>query len=79
MLVVWGFATIIGAGLVCLRKWAALYFSVPLFCYGLWLALSSVEQFSFPLNLFWMFEGASLMLPLIVTIRVWPLLSWSGK
>ena len=79
MLVGFGFATVVGVGLLFLRRWAAIYFSVPLFYYGVRLALGSVEQFPFPMNLFWMCEGVSLMLPLLVTIRVWPLLSSGGK
>lgn len=70
------FATVVGAGLICLRKWAAVFFSLPMFGYGLWLVLSSVERFPFPLNLFWMCLGGSLTLPLIVTIRIWSQLSW---
>jgi len=74
-----GFLTVVGVGLIFLRKWAAIYFSVPLFCYGFWLALSSIEPIRFPWNLFYVCEGISLMLPLIITIRVWSQLSWGGK
>ena len=74
-----GFVTVVGIGLLFLRRWAAIYFSVPLFCFGLWLAVSSIEPIPFPWNLLYMTEGVSLMLPLIVTIRVWPQLSWRGK
>lgn len=73
------FVTFIGIGLLFLRKWAAIYFSVPLFCYGLWLALTSIEPVPFPWNLLYVCEGISLMLPLGVTIRVWSQLSWGGK
>ena len=76
--VVVGFAIVVGVGLLDLRKWAALYFSVPLFWVGLRWALSAVEQIAFPWNLFWMAHGVSLMLPLYVTIRVWSRLSWGG-
>jgi hypothetical protein len=74
-----GFAAIIGVGLLFLRKWAALYFSVRLFWYGLSLMLSSVQPVPFPWNLLCMAEGISLMLPLNVTCRVWSQLSWGGK
>src|ERR1700752_1782486 len=50
-LIVFGFSTVIGFGLLFLRKWAALYFSVPLFCYGVWFALTSIEPIRFPWNL----------------------------
>lgn len=74
-----GFAWIVGLGLLGLRKWAALYASIPLFCFGLWLAVTSIEPIRFPWNLFYVAEGVSLMLPLVVTIRVWSQLSWGGK
>lgn len=70
---------VVGIGLLNLRKWAALYFSIPLFCFGLWLSLSFIEPIRFPWNLFYMAEGVSLMLPLVVTIRIWSQLSWGGK
>jgi hypothetical protein len=73
------FAIVIGVGLLNLRKWAALYFSVPLFWIGLSWALSAVQEIAFPWNLFWMAHGVSLMLPLYVTIRVWSRLSRGGK
>jgi len=78
-LVVFVAVTIVGIGLLFLRKWAAIYFSLPLFVLGGWLAWSSIERVCFPFNLLWMCEGITLMLPLIVTIRIWPQLSWGGK
>lgn len=69
----------IGAGMIGLRKWAAIYFSVPLFCIGLAVCWNSIEQVAFPWNLLWMLEGVSLMLPAVVTVRLWPYLSWGGK
>jgi len=70
---------IIGSGLLYLRKWAALYFSLPLFCIGVLMAWSSIETIPFPLNLVWMCEGVSLMLPALVTVRMWSELVWQGK
>ena len=78
-LVVAGFAYIVGVGLLYLRKWAALYFSVTLFWVGLSWALNAIEEIGFPWNLFWMAHGVSLMLPFYVTIRVWSRLSWGDK
>lgn len=78
-LVVAGFVYVVGVGLLYLRKWAALYFSVTLFWVGLSWALSAVQEIDFPWNLFWMAHGASMMLPLFVTIRVWSQLTWRGK
>jgi hypothetical protein len=70
---------VVGFGLICLRKWAALYFSVPLFCYGVLVVLESIPWIPFPFNLLGMAYGVSLMLPLFVTIRIWPRLVWGGK
>ena len=72
------FAWLIGIGLLCLRRWAALYFSISLFCFGMWLFVTSIEPIRFPWNLLYMAEGVSLTLPLMVTIQVWSQLSW-GK
>ena len=78
-LVVAWFAVLVGVGLLYLRKWAALYFSIPLFWVGLSWALSAVQEIAFPWNLFGMAHGISLMFPLFVTIRVWSRLSWGDK
>ena len=66
----------VGFGLALLRKWAALYFSIPLFWFGLRLVVDSIYEVAFPFNLLPMLLGFSLMLPLIVTIRIWKQLTW---
>lgn len=63
------------SALVALR----LYFSVPLFCYGIWIALTAIPQNPFPFNLMVMAYSFLLMLPLFVTIRIWPQLVWRGR
>jgi len=70
---------IVGLGLVGLRKWAAIYFSAPLLWIGISFFCSSIEQIPFPENLLGMLYGVSLMLPAVVTVRLWPHLSWRGK
>jgi hypothetical protein len=70
---------IVGMGLLFLRKWAALYFSVPLFWFGIQEAFTSIYEISFPLNLLAILHGISLTLPLIITIRVWRQLTWGGR
>ena len=67
---------VLGFGLAFLRKWAALYFSIPLFYFGLRLALSSIYDVVFPLNLLVMLNGVTLMFPLVITIHIWKQLSW---
>ena len=79
MLVSFIAVTMVGFGLLFLRKWAAVYFSLPLFLFGLWIFLTSIEQVPFPYNLLYMCEGLSLMLPLVVTVRIWPKLTSGGK
>lgn len=78
-LVMFSVVVVIGLGLIFLRKWAAVYFSVPLFCYGIFIVLKSIPEIPFPYNLLGMAYGASLMLPLIVTILIWRRLVWGGK
>jgi hypothetical protein len=79
VLVLFTAVTMVGFGLLFLRKWAAVYFSLALFWFGLWLFIASIEQVPFPYNLLYMFESLSLMLPLLITVRIWPELTWGGK
>ena len=69
----------VGFGLALLRKWAALYFSIALFWFGIRLVVSSTYGVMFPRNLLAMLFGFSLMLPLIVTIRIWKQLTWGRR
>jgi len=70
---------VVGFGLAFLRKWAALYFSIPLFCFGVRQVFVSTYAVAFPRNLIAMLLGVSLMLPLIVTIRLWKQLTWGRR
>jgi len=70
---------VVGFGLAFLRRWAALYFSIPLFCLGVRQVFVSTYAVVFPLNLAAMLLGFSLMLPLIVTIRIWKQLTWGRR
>ena len=72
-------ATVVGIGLLFLRKWAAIYFSLATSAHGSWLILSSIEEVPFPWNLLFICLGISLLLPALVTLRVWSQLSWGGK
>ena len=67
---------VVGFGLALLRKWAALYFSIPLFCFGIREIFVSTYAVPFPLNLFAMLLGLSFTIPLIVTFRLWKELTW---
>ena len=79
MVFLFAVALVVGAGLVSLRKWAALYFSLPLFVFGFYEAVFPIEEVAFPFNLMLMLHGVSLMLPLVVTIRVWKHLTWGRR
>jgi hypothetical protein len=70
---------ILGFGLAFLRKWAALYFSVPLFYFGIRATIISIYGVAFPLNLLAMLCSLSLTLPLVVTIRNWKNLTWGSR
>ena len=70
---------LVGLGLIFMRKWAALYFSLPLFVYGIMEAFCSIKQVTFPYNLLMMMHGISLTLPLVVTIRIWKQLTWGRR
>ena len=70
---------IVGVGLLFLRKWAALYFSIPLCWFGIQEAFVSISDITFPLNLLGLLHGISLTFPLVVTIRVWKQLTWGRR
>ena len=70
---------LVGFGLAFLRKWAALYFSVPLFCFGILLVFDAIYNVAFPLNLLVMIFGFSFTSPLVLTIRLWKQLTWGRR
>ena len=78
-MVLLGATVLVGFGLIFMRKWAALYFSLPLFAYGIAEAYCSIKQVIFPYNLLVMMHGTSLTLPLVVTIRIWKHLTWGRR
>ena len=72
-------AALVALGLFRLRKWAALYFSLPLFCLGVWEFFKSIPEVTFPYNLLLMVHALSLTLPLVVTILAWKQLTWGRR
>ena len=70
---------LVGFGLASLRKWAALYFSIPLFGFGIRLVGVSIYDVAFPFNLLAMLYGLSFTLPLVLTIRFWKELTWGRR
>jgi hypothetical protein len=78
-LVLLGAVVMVGFGLCFLRKWAALYFSVPLFWFGIQEAFVAIYQEPFPGNLLVMAHGLSLTMPLVVTILIWKQHTWGRR
>ena len=72
-------AEFVGFGLASLRKWAALFFSIPLFWFGIRLVGVSIYEIAFPWNLFGMLYALSFTLPLVITIRFWNELTWGRR
>jgi hypothetical protein len=72
---------LIGVGLLLLRKWAAIGFAPALVVLPTWLTVEWSRSGEMP----WAFYlgilpvSAVLILPIIVLVRSWRLLSWRGK
>lgn len=71
--------TLIGVGLIFLRKWAALYFSLALVVMPIWLNLASLGEVPLAWNVMVFVFGLVPILPIIIVVRSWSLLSWRGK
>ena len=71
--------TLIGVGLMFLRKWAAIYFSLALVVTPIWLNLDSLGKAPLAWNLIVFVVGLVLLFPIIIIVRSWSLLSWRGK
>lgn len=72
-------ATVVAIGLFLLRKWAAVLFAVAAGAIATWLIVGTV--ISVPLA-YWVINflfAFLLILPTVVIIRAWSLLSWRGK
>src|SRR5947207_11342527 len=72
-------ATLIGVGLLFLRKWAAIVFSLALVAFPIWITVASIGESPSGFYLLILAFAIVLILPIIIIIRTWPLLSWSGK
>ena len=71
--------TIVGIGLIYLRKWAAICFSLAISCFSLWLIIGSILYVPFFWSFINFFIGIISLIPVFITIRLWSLLSWNGK
>jgi hypothetical protein len=70
---------LIGVGLLLLRKWAAIVFALALVAFPTWMAIESIGEASPGFYLMMLAAGIVLILPIIVILRSWRLLSWRGK
>jgi hypothetical protein len=71
--------TLIGVGLLFLRKWAAIFFSLALVILPTWFTLDAIGES--PAGFFVMMLAVAivLILPIVIIIRSWGLLSWRGR
>jgi len=71
--------TLIGIGLLFLRKWAALFLSVALMVFAIWLIVGTIQDVPFPWTLINFAFAFLALLPTLVIFRSWSLLSWGGR
>ena len=71
--------TVIGIGLVLLRKWAAILFSLALAALPIWLTLTSSGEARFAWYAMSFVLAVVSIAPIVIVIRSWSLLSWNGK
>jgi hypothetical protein len=71
-------ATLVGVELL-LRKWAVILFSLALVAFPIWFTLDSIGESPFGFYLMMLALAMLLVLPIIIIVRSWPLLSWRGK
>lgn len=73
-------ATTVGVGLLFLRKWAAVIFSLALIVLTTWMAVvASIAEVPSAFCLMIVATTLVLVLPIIIIVRSWRLLSWRGK
>lgn len=72
-------ATVVGIGLVYLRKWAAVILALALGAIATWLIQGTIRGVPFPANLINFAIGGLLIVMVVLIIRSWSKLSWGGK
>ena len=72
-------ATLIGVGLLFLRKWAAIVFSLALVALPIWNTVDTLGKAPIAWNLMVLVSAIVLVMPVIIIIRCWSLLSWGGE
>ncbi|HEY2866413.1 MAG TPA: hypothetical protein VGJ02_04925 [Pyrinomonadaceae bacterium] len=71
--------TVVGAGLLFSRRWAAVMMSAATTIWGLWLIIGSILEVPFPFLLINISIGIVAMAPLLVTIAFWASLRSGGR
>ena len=69
----------IGIGLLFLRKWAAILFSLPLLAIAVWTIVGSILDVAFPYMIINFLFALMLMIPAAITVNHWSELKWKGK
>ena len=62
---------LVGSGLLLLRKWAAILFSIASACAGLWLIIGSILDVSFPWMLVNFWVGLCFFVPAAASYLFW--------
>jgi len=71
--------TVMGVGLVLLRKWAALLFSFALAALLIWLTLAAIGEGALVWLAMVFVLAVVAIAPIVIVIRSWSLLSWRGQ
>jgi hypothetical protein len=71
--------TLIGIGLLSLRKWAAILFSLALVAVPILNTVDTVREGPLAWNLIVFVCSVVFIAPIVIIIRSWSLLSWRGK
>jgi hypothetical protein len=71
--------TLVGLGLLLLRKWAAIIFALAVVVFPTWMTIELIGEAPLGFYLMMLAAGIVLILPIIVILRSWRLLSWRGK
>jgi len=69
----------VGLGLLFLRKWAAVLFSFALIGLPVYMAIDSIRDAPASAYLIILIVAVVLVMPIVIIVRSWRLLSWRGK
>lgn len=72
-------ASAFGIGLILMRRWAAIPFSIMFACVALDLIIGSIVYVPLPYTIINILLGLLMLLPLMATILGWNQLKWRGS